>query len=137
MIKEAFYRVITGIALGGIVSFIVLTIIKFTNTPVTVSEAWIHILLAYILGIYFGLSSLIFEENGMSMLKVTVIHYVMSIVIYFIVALIGKWVPLTPLSIVLAILIFTFIYGINWLAYYMYFKKVEKRLNENLNRNPS
>lgn len=134
MIKEALRRSIYGIAMGGIATFIAITILKFTGTHVTVSEIWFHMLLSFILGIYFGLSSLIFSENGMSILKQTVIHFMLSIVVYFIVAFIGEWVPFTPFAIIISALIFTAIYSFYWTGYYLYYTKVAEKLNENLNR---
>lgn len=91
-------------------------------------------LLAIILGIYFGLSSFIFSENNMSALKQTVIHYFLSVGFYFFIAYIGEWVPFSPLAILIAILIFTIIYAVNWLGYYFYYKKVAEQMNENLKR---
>ena len=134
MIAEAIKRIMTGIAFGGIVTFIALTIVMWTGTETTVFKIWFYMLLSFILGIYFGLSSLIFVENGMSMLKQTIIHYCMSVVFYFIIALVGGWVPFTFLAMLVTTLLFTVVYSISWTAYYLYYKKVEENLNASLNR---
>lgn len=133
MIVEALRRSMVGIAFAGLFTFVVLTFLKISNTPVSAAEIWFHMLLAYILGIYFGLSSMIFETE-MSTLKQTAIHYFMSIGFYFIIAYIEKWVPLTLHSVLFAIVMFTFIYAVYWTGYYLYFKKVERSLNTNLQR---
>ena len=132
MIIEGLKRSMTGIAFGGIATFIALTILKFTGTEASVSEIWFYMLLSFILGIYFGLSSFIFMENGMSMLKQTTIHFILSIVVYFNIALFAGWIPFTLFAIGLAILTFTLIYAVFWTAYYLYFKKIEESMNANL-----
>lgn len=134
MIMEAIKRSMMGIAFAGIISLIVITILKFTGTETTITEIWLSMLLSYVLGIYFGLSSFIFVDNGLSMLKQTIIHYCMSVVVYFIIALSGRWVPFTFVAIFVTTLIFTVIYSIYWTSYYLYYKKVEENLNESLQR---
>lgn len=132
MIVEGIKRSMIGISFGGIITFIALTIVNFTGTDATVSEIWLYMLFSFILGIFFGLSSFIFTENGMSMLKQTVIHFFMSIVVYFIIALFAGWVPFTLIAILLASLTFAFIYAVFWTAYYLYYKKIEESMNANL-----
>lgn len=134
MVMEAIKRSMMGIAFAGIISLIAITILKFTETETTISEIWLAMLLSYVLGIYFGLSSFIFTENGLSMLKQTIIHYCMSVVVYFIIALFGGWVPFTFVAILVTTLLFTGVYSIYWTAYYLYYKKVEENLNKSLQR---
>ncbi len=69
MIIEALRRSMMGIALGGIFTFVVLTIVKFTGADATVDQIWLYMLCSFILGIYFGLASFIFDDNGWSSLK--------------------------------------------------------------------
>lgn len=124
-----------GIAFGGIITFIALTIVNFTDTDVSVSQIWIYMLCSFILGIYFGLASFIFEDNGWSELKATVIHFIMSIAVYFIIALfIAKWIPFTLSAILLSFLVFIVIYVLFWIGYYLYYKKVEESMNTNLRK---
>ncbi|WP_164670836.1 DUF3021 domain-containing protein [Virgibacillus doumboii] len=133
MIIEAIKRSMTGIAFGGIVTFIALTIVKFTGTNASVSQIWNYMLCSFIIGIYFGLASFIFEDNGWSYLKQTVIHFILSIVIYFIISLfIANWIPFTIAAILFSFLGFIFVYALFWIGYYLYYKKVEESMNANL-----
>lgn len=132
MIIEILKRSMTGIAVGGIYTFIALTIMKFNHIEGTISEVWLHMLAAFVLGIYYGLSSFIFENDGWSPLKMTVIHFSLSIIVYFIIAFSIGWVPLHPLSIILGILAFIVIYALYWTGYYLYYKKIEASMNEHL-----
>ena len=134
MIVEGIKRSMIGISFGGIITFIALTIVNFTGTDATISEIWLYMLFSFILGIYFGLSSFIFIDNGMSMLTQTVIHYCMSVVVYFIIALFGGWVPFTFVAILVTTLIFTGVYSLFWTAYYLYYKRLEANLNASLQR---
>ncbi|TFJ91853.1 DUF3021 domain-containing protein [Lentibacillus salicampi] len=134
MIVEAIKRSMIGIAYGGIITFIALTVLKYTNTEAPVSQIWLYMLCSFIIGIYFGLSSLIFTENSLSLLKQTVVHFIMSIVFYFIIALSAGWIPLTAAAIIGTSLFFIFIYAVFWTGYYLYYKKVEESMNANLPR---
>jgi len=134
MIVEGIKRSMIGIAYGGIITFIALTILKYTGTEASVSEIWFYMLCSLILGIYFGLSSLIFVDNGVSMLKQTVIHFMMSIVFYFIIALSAGWIPFTLSAILWSSLFFIIIYAVSWTGYYLYYKRVEASMNANLQK---
>ncbi|MCK0471680.1 DUF3021 domain-containing protein [Halalkalibacter sp. APA_J-10(15)] len=134
MIVEAVKRMMTGIAFGGLITFIVLTIIHFNDIETTIFYVWASMLCSFIIGIYFGLSSFIFEANDWSLLKQTVIHFMMSISFYFIIALIVGWVPLTVLAILLTSLIFILFYALMWTGYYLYYKRIEKSMNDSLSK---
>ncbi|WP_405100184.1 DUF3021 domain-containing protein [Oceanobacillus sp. FSL H7-0719] len=132
MFVEAIKRSMNGIAFAGIITFAALTVLKFTGTEATVSEIWIHMLLSLIIGIYFGLSSFIFMFNEMSTLKQTGIHFIMSLTVYFIIALLGDWVPLKLVPMLWTSLFFIVIYAVFWTGYYLYYKRIEETLNANL-----
>ncbi|HLS07514.1 DUF3021 domain-containing protein [Lentibacillus sp.] len=132
MIVEAMRRSMIGIAYGGIITFIALTILKFTDTDASISQIWLYMLCSFIIGIYFGLSSFIFSDNDWSLLQQTVTHFIISIVFYFAVALSVGWIPFTIPAIIETSLIFIFIYTIFWTGYYLYYKKVEASMNANL-----
>ena len=94
MIIEALRRSMMGIALGGIFTFVVLTIVKFTGADATVDQIWLYMLCSFILGIYFGLASFIFDDNGWSSLKKQSFIFFLSIAVYFVIVFfIAKWIP--------------------------------------------
>lgn len=132
--KEIFKRIVYGIAYGGVISFIALTILMLTQTDSPIPVIWLYTLMGYILGIYFGLASFIFEIETFSPLKKTVIHYSVSMIVYFIIALSVGWIPIAWLPIILSIIIFTLVYLIFWFGYNLYYKKVEASMNESLIR---
>lgn len=134
MIVEALKRITTGIAIGGIYTFIVLSFVKFYGVDATVSEIWLSMLGSLVIGIYFGLSSFIFGVQEWSYLKQTVIHFNLSITVYFIIALSTGWVPFTPLAILSNALVWIAFYTLVWTGFYIYFKKVEASLNEELQK---
>lgn len=134
MIVEMLKRITAGIAVGGLYTFIVLSFVKFYEVDATVSEIWVSMLGSLIIGIYFGLSSFIFEVHNWSYLKQTIIHFSLSIIVYFIIGLSTGWVPFTPLAILTSALVWVAFYILVWTGFYIYFKKMEASLNEELQK---
>ena len=131
---EILKRVMTGIAFAGIATFIALTILVLNQVESSVFTIWMYMLGSLLIGIYFGLASFIFTNNGWSPLMKTVVHFSISIVFYFIIALSMRWVPFTLLAIVFTSVAFSIIYVIYWMAYQLYYKKVESSMNADLQK---
>jgi len=134
MIRDIVKRILAGIALGGLSTFIALTIMKFAHFEATVSEIWSNMLASMIIGIYFGLSSYIFETDKWSNLKKTIIHFSCSMIAYYLIALPVGWVPVSPLYLVLSAVVFALIYAVYWTSFYLYYRKVAKSLNKELQK---
>lgn len=132
MMNEILKRSTIGVAFGGILTFIALTIMKFLHIHSTVNEIWMHMFASIILGIYFGLSSFILDSHMWSPLKKTVIHYCLSLFVYLCVAIPVGWVPFTIFLILLGIVLFTFVYVLFWSAAYFYYKKQAMDMNEHI-----
>ncbi|MUK89439.1 DUF3021 family protein [Ornithinibacillus sp. L9] len=132
MLNDVIKRSISGIAVGGILTFIALTILIIFDIESSVKEIWMHMLASFLMGIYFGLSSFIYENETWSPLKKTIIHFTLSIGFYFIVALSVGWVPMNMKAIIFSFFLFILIYAIFWTGYYIYFKKIEATLNKDL-----
>lgn len=132
MKMEIFKRTMYGIAYGGINSFIALTILMIVNVNPPVAIIWLYTFAGLILGIYFGLSSFIFEIETWSPLKKTVIHFSSSITCYFVVAILVGWVPFRIMAILITTVCFIFVYALFWSGYRLYYKKVESTMNESL-----
>lgn len=135
MILEILKRSMLGIAFGGIFTFIALTIMKFNAFEATVSEIWMHMGASMLLGIYFGISSLIFGTSGSNMMKKSIIHFLLTYSVWLIIAGIVGWVPLNGKIILWSSLAFILMYVLNSLGWYLYFKKVEDALNNHLQKN--
>src|SRR5690625_1427405 len=132
---EILKRAMFGIAYGGISTFIALTVLMILEINSPVSQIWLYTLAGFMIGIYFGVASFIFEIDHWSPLKTTVIHFLLSIVFYFMIALSIGWIPFTLTAIIISIFIFTAVYCVYWLGYRTYYKRVEDNLNKNLQKN--
>ncbi|GGP11683.1 DUF3021 domain-containing protein [Oceanobacillus neutriphilus] len=135
MILEALKRAVAGIAIGGILTFIALTIMKFNEYEATVSEIWMHMGASMLLGIYFGVSSLIFGDSGDNLVKKSIIHFLLSYSVWLIIAGTAGWVPLNVPVLLGSSLSFSLLYLLNWFGWFLYFKKVETTLNNHLQKN--
>lgn len=132
MKNEIFKRIIYGIAYGGSVIIFALTTLMMLDINPPVKVIWLYSCMGMVLGIYFGVASLIFEIDDWSPLKKTTVHYSTSIVVYFIIALSVGWIPPEIVPIMLSILTFTVVYILFWFGYRLYYKRIEKSLNQNL-----
>src|SRR5690625_3284087 len=130
MINEIMKRTLVGIAFCGMITFTALTIMKFSQYEATVDEIWLHMLASLCLGVYFGLSSFIYEKSNWSPLRKTLLHYVLSLVIYFSLALPVGWVPVEPMKIIAGIISFTIIYIVFYFGYSIYYKIQANKMNE-------
>lgn len=135
MILEALKRSVAGIAIGGILTFIALTIMKFNEYEATVSEIWMHMGASMLLGVYFGVSSLIFGDSGDNLVKKSIIHFLLSYSVWLIIASMVGWIPLNAPVILGSSLSFSLLYLLNWFGWFLYFKKVETTLNNYLTKN--
>lgn len=134
MIREIIKRIFSGIACGGIVTFIAVTILMIKDIAIHPAMMWFQMLGSFIVGIYFGVSSFIFENDNWSRLKQLCVHFPLSVIVFLIVALPLEWVPFTIWSILLSIVMFMFYYGLFWSGFWLYYKIQAKKLNDELNK---
>lgn len=134
MIGAILSRTMYGIAWGGIATFIALTILMITDTNPPAEIIWLNMLGSMIIGIYFGLASLIFIHEGWSPLKKTSLHFSCSIIVWFIIAFLLKWLPVNLWSILIGIGAFIVVYILFWSSYTLYYKKLEASLNDSLSK---
>lgn len=135
MILEILRRSMLGVAIGGIFTFIALTIMKLNSIESTISEIWMHMGASLLLGIYFGISSLIFGDDDSNLIKKTVTHFFLTYSVWLIIAGTVGWVPLSMAAILWSSLIFILLYALNLLGWFLYFKKLEADLNNHLQKN--
>lgn len=134
MVLEILKRSMIGIAFGGICTFIALTIMMLNEFDATVTEVWQNMAASMVLGIYFGISSLIFGTSDSNIIKKSIIHFVLSYSVWFIIAGTVGWVPLSIKAVLWSTLMFILIYLLNWIGWYSYFKKIETVLNNHLQK---
>jgi len=134
MINEVLKRMMGGIAWGGIFTFIALTALVINDINPHVSTIWLYMAGSLVLGIYFGIASFIFEREGWSPLKKTMVHFLLSVVVYFTIALPVGWVIFSPIAIILTFFVFVAIYILFWFGFQLYYKRVEAALNKTLHK---
>lgn len=134
MVLDILKRITVGVACGGFLTFIALTILMVLEIESSVPEIWTHMLASMSFGVYYGLASYIFEKPKWTPLKKTIVHFSLSITVYFIIALTVSWIPLNFIAILLSSCAFILIYSAFWTGYYFYFKKIEAEMNEQLHR---
>ncbi|GAJ97476.1 DUF3021 domain-containing protein [Geomicrobium sp. JCM 19055] len=134
MIRELFFRILAGIAAGGFIMFIALTILMINDINPSSHYLWTQMLGSILMGIYFAISALIFENDSMSLLSATAIHYALSIVVWFTIAYAVGWFPFSMTAVAIAISTFTILYCIHWFCFYLYYKRMENKLNQSLKK---
>ncbi|MGF2616291.1 DUF3021 domain-containing protein [Rossellomorea vietnamensis] len=127
-------RSLIGLGFTAIFTFTALTILKLLNVDAAVSDIWLSMLGSMVMGIYFGASSKLFEVDQWSPLKQTSIHFLLSIFLWFPLALYIGWLPFNFIPIVLGVAGFIVVYLIFWFAFYSYFKKLESEMNNTVKR---
>ena len=123
-------RMIAGTSFGGILFFIVLTFLNVQAIEVPVSKLWTDMAASLALGIYFGLSSLMFDIERWSRLKQTVIHGLTSLAVFFPTAIRLNWIPLDRAVMMTCLLIFLTIYALFWFCAWWYYKRLAQSMNE-------
>ncbi|MBD8070668.1 DUF3021 domain-containing protein [Bacillus sp. PS06] len=134
MIVEMIRRSFIGLGFTAIFTFAILTFMMVRDVQASVSVVWLNMLGSMVMGIYFGSSSLIFETENWSPLKQTIVHFVVSLLVWFPLAMFMKWLPLELLPILLGIGIFIAIYLVFWFGSYVYFKYVASEMNHSLRK---
>src|SRR5699024_8573209 len=128
-------NIISGVAWGGFITVVALTVLVLTETEAPVTKVWLHMGGRLFLGTYFGLAGFIFIVDRWRPLMNTIIHFILSLSIYFIVAFLLGWVPTTWIAIVSSTVIFIIVYLLFWLGFYLYYRNMTVTMNDFLNNN--
>lgn len=129
--RNLVYNISIGLAFAFLFVFFNFTILMFQNSDISIGQVWVNMLGNMVLGLYFGTASLIFEIEKWSFLKQLVVHFIVSVLLWFLVAIfIVGWISFTPLSILISFGIFIGIYLIFWICFIAYYKKIEIELND-------
>ncbi|MCF6136670.1 DUF3021 family protein [Pseudalkalibacillus berkeleyi] len=129
MFKEMIRRGFIGISYSGIITFCALTIIKVNELNVSASEIWVHMLGSIALGIFWGMASLIFENESFSPLMQILIHFSASIIFFYPIAILLGWITLSAITILSSFIIFIMIYFIFWFTIRFYITRMASSLN--------
>src|SRR5699024_4071899 len=134
MIFEVNKRMFNGIAWGGLITFIALSILLMNDVQTDVYTIWLYIGSSMMIGIYYGISSFIFTLEKWSALKKTLVQSFTSIAAYLVISLTSGSVPILFAPIMSTCLFFIVWYFIFWTGYNIYYKKTEKSLNNSLSK---
>lgn len=92
----------------------------------------IQLVAANIIGIIFSVASFVFEREEWSLLKQTIIHFIILLGTFLPAAVWMGWVPNHVSSILICVGIFIIVYFVIWFAMTMYWKKKIESLNHQL-----
>ncbi|USB33172.1 DUF3021 domain-containing protein [Paenibacillus sp. YPG26] len=111
MVSNIIRRVWTGFGAAAVLSLIAIGILVITDTEATVTSIWLNLMGSMVMGGYFGAASFIFDKESWSPLKQVVIHFLLSLVVFFPLAVSVGWFPvrLTPLLMGAGIFLVTYI----------------------------
>lgn len=132
MIFEILKRAMIGIGYGGIITFLALTLLKAGQIEVSVDEIWLHMAVSLAIGVYFGVASLIFDNESWSPLKQTAVHFLLSLAFFFPIAIGVGWIPSRLLPVIAGLAIFIIIYAVFWFCIRWYLKKLESSMNHSI-----
>lgn len=134
MIIELVKRSLIGIGIGSIISFFILTILLIQSMDASIGEIWRNLLASMLVGMYFSVSSMIFESEKSSLLKQTILHFSLTLLIILPVFILAGWIPFTLWSTVIGLILFVIIYLMVWISIYSYYKRLEKSMNESITK---
>ena len=133
-VKNFLIRGLIFSGLGPVIAGLVFLILYCCSVVENINavEMFLTIVSAYILAFVAAGASVVYNVERFSIMKATVIHYVVLYLAYIMCYLINGWVKDNLMSILIFTIIFIVSYFTIWLATYFSIKTVSKRLNEKL-----
>lgn len=105
-------------------------ILKTFETPII--AIIVQFLCTGFIGATFAASSCIFEKDEWSLLKQTIIHFLITSTVMYICAFICNWFKHDVINTLVWFFVFAIYYLIFWLAFWLHYKKQIKDINKNL-----
>ncbi|MFC0525087.1 DUF3021 domain-containing protein [Pontibacillus salicampi] len=125
-------RVLSGLGFGGLMMVCFLSYYHYVDIEMSVATIWQQAVGASVVGVYFGLASLLFDVKGWSPMKSTVLHFLVSVAVFFPIIIMAGWIPLEAGPILVCFGIFLVIYLFLWCMMYLYYKNQKDALNKGL-----
>lgn len=132
MMKTLSARLLFGLGFGSFIIFSFVSYYKFQQVNVGVDDIWLQMVGALVVGMYFGVASLIFDKESWSPLKQTIIHFFLSVIVFFPIILFAGWIPLAASPMLICLAMFIVIYVVIWCLMYLYHRNQLKQLNNDL-----
>ena len=144
MRKEILKRCLLGAPLGLAISTIITIIISLTvgdgryyavvpslaqDMGSDINAVILQAVLSMIYGAAWGGASVVWDAEGWSLLKMTVVHLVVTSLATFPIAYLARWMPHSATGILLYFGIFVLVYIGIWLSQYSAMKKRVKEMN--------
>lgn len=92
----------------------------------------IQYFLTGVIGATFSSCSIIFQNDKWSLLKQTIIHFLITSIVMFTCGAICHWFELNAKSAILWFAVYLFYYILFWLGFTIYYKIQIKKMNKNL-----
>ena len=92
----------------------------------------IQYFLTGLIGTTFAATTVLFEIDSWSLLKQTIIHFIITSIVMYIAGFLCGWFPHTLRSTLIWFGIFIVIYVIFWISFSSYYKNKVKKMNEAL-----
>ena len=91
----------------------------------------INLLAGGVIGFINNGSSAVYDIESWGTTRATVIHYILTVVVFLTIALSLGWFRI-DMTLLIFMIIFTVVYVIIWLSEYLYFKKTVNDINKEL-----
>lgn len=133
VMSNVILRIFGGFGIGALITLVALILSFDGSDQVEVTTIILNLLGSMLTGAYFSVAALIFSIEKWSMLKQTVIHYSLSLILMFpVFTLLTGWFPLNARALLIGFVVFTVTYILNWFGWHSYYKQLEKRMNQSI-----
>lgn len=132
MVGVVMTSVITTLVISdGNIHFVTPGFMKFIGNPL--AAFIIHSLVCGILGTIMLGSAYIYEIDRWTLLKATIIHFIVIVISFYLTVFFLRWfAPTNIKAIITSLIIFIVTYTIIWLIMYLSYKSQIKEINQNL-----
>ncbi|WP_102399360.1 DUF3021 domain-containing protein [Haloimpatiens massiliensis] len=134
-VKKALLRGFYGITIGVFINQVIFVMMALRGSfpaDVSVSIMVSQFVISSLLGFGIAACSVIFEVDNWSLLKQTVVHFILFSFIYFPAAVCGKWMPDNLNGKLIFILIYILIYVCYWFSFKYYWSRKARKINEEI-----
>ncbi|MBR6340378.1 MAG: DUF3021 domain-containing protein [Treponema sp.] len=110
--------------------FVSKSLLDLTGTKI--AAVIVQYFMTGLLGTTFAATTVIFEMDNWSLLKQTILHFVITSIVMYIAGFLCGWFPHTLVSTLIWFGVFIVVYLIFWLSFSLYYKNKVKKINEAL-----
>ncbi|WP_449620758.1 DUF3021 domain-containing protein [Robertmurraya sp. Marseille-Q9965] len=134
--KTFIFRSLMGIFFGGFIAvlFVNLNVIFGDFQSIDGSLFLKNSIGSILCGWFFTVSPMYFEIRKLKLSQQTILHFLTVMILYLILAKAIGWIPFTLNRILLSTAIAIIVYGLFWIAFFLYFKNQIRRINDDLKK---